>query len=119
MGSAAVASGTLGGIAGAEIVYTFLLVFVVLNTAAGDAPNHYFGLAIGFCLVIGAAAVGGISGGVFNPAIALALDFSGIFALPSQGFDVRYGWGWYYVLLEFIGALLAAAFYKLVRDDDS
>jgi aquaporin Z len=45
----------------------------VLNVATSkDQPNNgFFGLAIGFTVVAGAFAVGGISGGVFNPQVDL------------------------------------------------
>lgn len=56
-----------------EIVFTFLLVFVILHVAANEKTkgNDYYGLAIGFALMAGVAAVGPISGGVFNPAVGI------------------------------------------------
>lgn len=57
----------------AEFLFTFALVFVVLNvaTARGTEGNSYFGLAIGGTVLAGAYAVGGISGAAFNPAVAV------------------------------------------------
>jgi len=57
----------------AEFLFTFALAWVVLNvaTAKGTQGNSFYGLAIGFTVVVGAFAVGGISGGAFNPAIAV------------------------------------------------
>ena len=57
----------------AEFIFTFALAWVVLHvaTARGTEGNSFYGLAIGFTVVVGAFAVGGISGGAFNPAIAL------------------------------------------------
>lgn len=57
----------------AEFLFTFALVFVVLNvaTARGTEGNSYFGLAIGGTVLVGAYAVGGISGAAFNPAVAV------------------------------------------------
>ena len=54
----------------AELIGTFALCYVVLNvaTAKATAGNSYFGLAIGFTVVVMAFALGGISGGAFNPA---------------------------------------------------
>ena len=48
----------------AEFIFTFALVLVVLNTATADetSGNSYFGLAIGFTVMVGAFAVGDISG---------------------------------------------------------
>merc|ERR1719269_233320 len=81
----------------AEILYTFVLCFVVLNCAASkkngcdslDGNQQFYGLAIGFVIVAGAYGAGNISGGAFNPAVALGLDLS------SAGLGV--GWGFAYV----------------------
>ena len=56
-----------------EIIFSFALSYVVLNTATAKAVagNSYFGLAIGLTVMTGAFAVGGISGGAFNPAVGL------------------------------------------------
>ena len=47
----------------AELIFTFALVYVVLNTAATKATegNSYYGLAIGLTVMASAFAVGGIS----------------------------------------------------------
>ncbi len=56
-----------------EVLFTFALVSVVLNTAVSDKTkgNNYFGLAIGFTVAAGAFAAGPISGGAFNPAVGI------------------------------------------------
>jgi aquaporin Z len=56
-----------------EILFTFALVLVVLNTATHPktAGNSYYGLAIGFTVGVGAIAGGPISGGAFNPAVGV------------------------------------------------
>ena len=61
-------------VAGAEFLGTFALAWVVLNvaTAKGTAGNCYFGAAIGLTVGTGALLFGGISGAVFNPAVAVA-----------------------------------------------
>lgn len=58
-----------------EFLFTFALCFVVLNvaTAVATQPNSYFGFAIGFTVLAGCYAVGTISGGAFNPAVALGI----------------------------------------------
>mmetsp|Transcript_62426 Transcript_62426/g.157972 ORF Transcript_62426/g.157972 Transcript_62426/m.157972 type:complete len:1101 (+) Transcript_62426:114-3416(+) len=94
-----------------EVIYTFMLCFVVLNCAASkqnNSPtdgNQFFALAIGFVIVAGGYAVGGISGAAFNPAVAIALD------VKHAGFS----WGIWYGLFELIGGALAALLYKIVR----
>src|SRR5919202_530700 len=69
----------------AEFLFTFALAYVVLNvaTAAGTAGNSYYGLAIGFTVLTGAYAVGGVSGGVFNPAVAVGITVMGLSAPAS------------------------------------
>jgi len=54
-----------------EFFYTFALALVVLNsaTAKKTAGNSFYGLAIGFTIVVAAFAGGPISGGAFNPAV--------------------------------------------------
>jgi len=111
----AVAHGSVGAVVGSETLYTFLLVFGVLNTAVRDGGNHYFGLVIGFCVVIGGVAVGGLSGGCFNPAVSLSLVFSG---LVFQGIWGR-GLGFIYFGAELLGGALAAAvFYAVSMTQD-
>ena len=56
-----------------EILFTFALALVVLNTATakGTAGNSFYGLAIGFTVLVGAFAGGAISRGAFNPAVGV------------------------------------------------
>ena len=83
-----------------ELLITFALCYVVLNVATSkDQPgNGFFGLAIGFTVAAGAFAAGGISGGVFNPAVALGGASAGLFAWSTI---------WVYLLVQ-LGAGIAA-----------
>ena len=85
----------------AEFLFTFALAWVVLHvaTARGTHGNSFYGLAIGFTVVAGAFAVGGISGGAFNPAIALGAMVTGLFEWSNI---------WIYLLADFLGAAAAA-----------
>ena len=85
----------------AEFLFTFTLVWVVLNvaTARGTLGNSFYGLAIGFTVVVGAFAVGGISGGAFNPAIAVGAMVTGLFKWSNI---------WIYLLADFLGAGVAS-----------
>ncbi len=85
----------------AEFLFTFALGWVVLNvaTARGTEGNSFYGLAIGFTVVAGAFAVGGISGGIFNPAIALGAMVTGLLKWSNI---------WIYLLAEFLGGAAAA-----------
>jgi len=96
----------------AEVLYTFMLCFVVLNvaTAKKNAGNQFYGLAIGFVIIAGGYAAGNISGGAFNPAVALGIDVS------SAG--LGFGWGFAYTGYELLGAGLAAAMFRVVRPDE-
>merc|ERR1719172_262076 len=92
----------------AEMLYTFVLCFVVLNCACSkkNDGHEYFGLAIGFVIIAGAYGAGAISGGAFNPAVALGLDVSSA------------GVGFAYTGYELIGCALAAGLFRVVRPDD-
>jgi len=85
----------------AEFIFTFALAWVVLHvaTARGTEGNSFYGLAIGFTVVAGAFAVGGTSGGAFNPAIAVGAMVTGL---------LQWGHIWVYLLAEFVGAAVAA-----------
>jgi len=85
----------------AEFIFTFALAWVVLHvaTARGTEGNSFYGLAIGFTVVAGAFAVGGTSGGAFNPAIAVGAMVTGL---------LEWGHIWSYLLAEFVGAAAAA-----------
>ena len=76
----------------AEFLFTFALVYVVLNaaTAEGTSGNSFYGLAIGMTVMTGAFAVGDISGGAFNPAVALGHLHSRHFRL-GQHLDLSAG----------------------------
>ena len=95
------AVGSAGKMLIAEFIFTFALGWVVLNvaTAKGTMGNSFYGLAIGFTVVAGAFAVGGISGGVFNPAIAVGGMVSGLFEWSNI---------WIYFIAEFLGGAAAA-----------
>jgi aquaporin Z len=94
-----------------EILFTFALCYVVLNVATSkDQPNNgFFGLAIGFTVAAGAFAVGGISGGVFNPAVALGGATAGMF-----------GWGtiWVYLLVELAAGVVAGLAFRTLNPTD-
>lgn len=97
------------------MLYTGMLVFVVLNVATSrrnnpaTCKNQFFGLAIGFVIIAGGYAAGPVSGGVFNPAVAFAIDVTDFDSVVQM---------LVYSIWEFIGAALAVTLYKLVRPED-
>jgi aquaporin Z len=92
-----------------EILYTFALALVVLNTATSrhTTGNSYFGLAIGFTVMAAAFAGGGISGGAFNPAVGTGPTI--INALLGGGAWTHL---WLYLVGPFVGGALAATVFK-------
>lgn len=95
----------------AEFLFTFALVFVVLNvaTAKGTAGNSFYGLAIGFTVMAGAFAVGNISGGAFNPAVAVGVSIMGLAPWSNL---------WIYLVANFTGGVVAALVFKKLNPGD-
>jgi aquaporin Z len=83
----------------------------VLNVATAKATsgNSFYGLAIGFTVVVMAFALGGISGGAFNPAIATGITAMHIEKLSNL---------WIYLVGDFAAAALAACTFKFINPDD-
>merc|ERR1719269_393684 len=70
---------TFAGAAMAEIVFTFVLCFVVLCVATVREPSKdMFGLAIASCVTAGGYAIGAVSGGSLNPAVSFGVSSSHI-----------------------------------------
>ena len=92
----------------AEFLFTFALVYVVLNaaTAEGTSGNSFYGLAIGMTVMTGAFAVGDISGGAFNPAVAIGISILGISIWNNI---------WIYLVADFAAALAAAVVFNLIN----
>lgn len=95
----------------AELLFTFALCYVVLNVATSkDHPdNAFYGLAIGFTVLAGAVATGRISGGVLNPAVALA----GVAMGTISGSML-----WTYVAAQIVAAVAAGIAFRTINPDD-
>jgi aquaporin Z len=95
----------------AEFLFTFALVYVVLNvaTAKGTSGNSFYGLAIGFTVLAGAFSVGSISGGVFNPAVAVGISVMGLSSWANI---------WIYLVADFAGAAVAAGAFQALNPAD-
>ena len=95
----------------AEFVFTFALAFVVLNvaTAKGTANNSFYGLAIGMTVMAGAFAVGAISGGAFNPAVAVGVGVMKI---------VNFSQIWIHIVADLAGGAIAAFTFKIANPGD-
>merc|ERR1719316_314112 len=104
----------LGGVSGAHFnpaVTTALTMSGQYLTNGGKAKQIY-GLAIGFCIVVGGYAIGSVSGGSLNPAVSFALDTS----------HAMKGGSWMnclmYTVFELAGAGLASAAFMVTRDEE-
>ena len=93
---------------GAEFLYTFALVFVILNVATSEATagNGYYGAAIAFVVLAGALTVGGISGGSFNPAVTGALFISGAIETADL---------WMHLVPQFVAGVVAVQAFKATQ----
>jgi aquaporin Z len=95
----------------AEFLFTFALCYVVLNVATSkdQEGNSFFGLAIGFTVVAGAFAVGGISGGAFNPAVSLGAAVGGLFAWSTL---------WVYIVVQALAGIAAGLTFRALNPAD-
>jgi aquaporin Z len=94
-----------------EFLFTFALAYVVLNVATSKdtTGNPYYGLAIGFTVLTGAFAVGGISGGAFDPAAAIGITTMGISPVANI---------WIYLAANLLGGAAAAAVFRFANPHD-
>jgi len=94
-----------------ELLGTFALAYVVLNvaTSKGTTGNSFYGLAIGLTVFAMAATFGSVSGGAFNPAVAIGATIIKAFAWENI---------WIYLVACFGGGLLAALVFNFVNKED-
>ncbi len=95
----------------AEFVFTFALCYVVLHvaTSRSAAGNSYYGVAIGLTVLAGIYAVGEISGGVFNPAVALGMSILNVLDFN----DI-----WVFLVANFAGGAAAELVFTLLNPED-
>ena len=89
----------------AELIFTYLLVFVILNVATHPNldGNSFYGFAIGLTVMTGAFCVGPLTGGVFNPAVSIGPSLVDII---TDGGVSQY-FVWYYLTAPMAGSVLA------------
>jgi aquaporin Z len=109
------ADATLVGVLLVEFLFTFALCLVVLNsaTAAKTEGNSFYGLAIGFTVMVGAFAGGSISGGAFNPAVGIGPTLMNTFAGGGSLADL-----WIYLVAPLVGGAVAAVVFKVQNPGD-
>ena len=95
----------------AEFIGAFALCYVVLNVATAKATsgNSYYGLAIGFTVMVMAYAFGNVSGGAFNPAVAIGITVMKLAKTVNL---------WIYLVANFAAGALAAAVFRFINPDD-
>jgi aquaporin Z len=95
----------------AEFLFTFALVYVVLNsaTAKATAGNSFYGMAIGFTVLAGAFSVGPVSSAAFNPAVAVGISLMGLTAWSNL---------WIYLVANLAGGLTAGVTFKFLNPQD-
>jgi len=95
----------------AEFLFTFALAYVVLNVATAKATsgNSFYGLAIGMTVMTGAFAVGSISGGAFNPAVAVGAAVMKLLSFSHI---------WAHIAADLGGGLVAGLVFKFLNPDD-
>ena len=89
----------------AELIFTYLLVFVILNVATHPNldGNSFYGFAIGLTVMAGAFCVGPLSGGVFNPAVSIGPSLVDL--ITENG--VSQYFVWYYLTAPMAGSVMA------------
>mmetsp|Transcript_75947 Transcript_75947/g.169882 ORF Transcript_75947/g.169882 Transcript_75947/m.169882 type:complete len:291 (-) Transcript_75947:120-992(-) len=101
-----------------EILFTMALCGTVLATGtSNDAPNHYFGFAIGLTVTGGALACGGFDQGSFNPAVTLGVNLAN-YANSSSAKNPSAGAWALFLLAPMVGGVLASAVFRGTRANE-
>merc|ERR1719454_229493 len=109
----------------AEVCFTAVLCLTYLAVATTTMPpsttktNFYYGFAIGSCITIGGFAIGHVSGGTLNPAVALGRSLAEVYAISGIKDKSKNWWEMlhcvYYSLYEFGGSIVAACIFVLTH----
>ncbi len=99
-----------------EVVFTFTLVLVVLNVACSKKTEGrgFYGIAIGFTIVVAAIAGGPISGGAFNPAVGIGATVINATAAGGSWANI-----WIPIVGPLVGGALAALFWQAQEAADA
>lgn len=99
----------------AEFLFTFALASVVLHVATTKASQgmSYYGIAIGFTVLAAATAVGSISGGAFNPAVAIGPILADTFMGGNSMGNL-----WIYLVGCFAGGAFAGILFKMMHPEE-
>jgi len=110
-----------------EVFFTMALCSTVLAAGTSyDAPNHYFGFAIGGTVLAGATACGGFDQGSFNPAVTFGINIANYFShesakLGDSDLDTLtpdFGSWVIFLIAPLLGSVLAAAAFRGTRGEE-
>mmetsp|Transcript_10847 Transcript_10847/g.29188 ORF Transcript_10847/g.29188 Transcript_10847/m.29188 type:complete len:303 (-) Transcript_10847:96-1004(-) len=101
-----------------EMLFTMALCGIVLAAGtSNDAPNQYFGFAIGCTVVAGARACGGFDQGSFNPAVTVGMNIAN-YANGKATQNPSVGAWFVFTLAPFVGGALAAGVFRGTRSNE-
>eukprot|EP00747_Dinoflagellata_sp_TGD_P125974 gnl/TRDRNA2_/TRDRNA2_174230_c4_seq23.p1 gnl/TRDRNA2_/TRDRNA2_174230_c4~~gnl/TRDRNA2_/TRDRNA2_174230_c4_seq23.p1 ORF type:complete len:456 (-),score=90.45 gnl/TRDRNA2_/TRDRNA2_174230_c4_seq23:107-1474(-) len=96
----------------AEVMFTFILCFVVLAVATTKkALSEFFGFAIGSCVTVGGYAIGAVSGGSLNPAVSVGIATGALKDHASEFWHCAV-----YTVFELIGAGIAVGIFMVCHE---
>lgn len=101
-----------------ETLFTAVLCLVVLSAGTSkDAPNSYFGLAIGTSVTTGAYALGGLDQGSLNPAVTFGMNLAN-YAKEGAAMNPSAAAWFLFLAMPMVGGLLAAAIFRGTRGNE-
>lgn len=98
-----------------EMLFTFALAFVILNVATHSktSGNSFYGIAIGVTVLAAAFAGGPISGGAFNPAVAVGPILIDTIMGGNSMSHI-----WIYLVGPFAGGAVTAMVYTYINPEE-
>lgn len=106
--------GFVAGAIWSEVIFTLMICLIVLTVGIVkvkplSVPSYYYGLAVGGAITAGGIASASTSGGIFNPAVALACPV--VDTINGGGLF----FSWVFILSECVGAVLAAFIFMVTH----
>ena len=98
-----------------EVLFTFALTMVILNVATHSktSGNSFYGIAIGVTVMAAAFAGGPVSGGAYNPAVAIGPILIDTITGGSSLNTI-----WIYLVGPCVGSAIAAIIYTYMNPDE-
>ena len=100
---------------GAEALFTFLLVFVIINVATSQQPNQFYGWCIGWTVFVSIGCIGYISGCALNLAVWFGTIVSATVCTDEDDVgSIKWKYWWVYVVGDILGAMCAGFLYRFL-----